>query len=84
MTASVHPQLLVHRRVLVTGGARGLGLAFAGSLGAAGASVVIADIRAELVESAASKLRADGLTAHAVVADLSDPVSIEDFAARAV
>ena len=84
MTATQHPQLLSQRRVLVTGGARGLGLAFARSLGAAGASVVIADIRAELVEAAAATLRAEGQTAHAVVADLSDPASIEDCAARAV
>ena len=84
MTVSVQPQLLSQRRVLVTGGARGLGLAFARSLGAAGASVVIADIRAELVETAAETLRAEGLTAHALVTDLSNPVSIEESAARAV
>ncbi len=84
MPASLHPQLLSERRVLVTGGARGLGLAFARSLGAAGASVVIADIRAELVEAAAATLRAEGLMAHAVVADLANPASVEQCAARAV
>ncbi|CAN5735081.1 SDR family oxidoreductase [soil metagenome] len=76
--------LLDGRRVLVTGGARGLGLAFARSIGEAGASVVIADIRAELVEQAAATLQAAGHTVHAVVADLSEPASIERCAARAV
>lgn len=76
--------LLQGRRVLVTGGARGLGLAFARAIGEAGACVVIADIRAELVESAATTLRNAGLVAHAIEADISNPVSIERCAARAV
>ena len=84
MNTSTHPELLARRRVLVTGGARGLGLAFARSIAGAGASVVIADIRAEQVEADAAAMRADGLTAHAVVADLSDPMSIDRCAARAV
>ena len=84
MNANLHPQLLADRRVLVTGGARGLGLAFARAIGAAGGRVVIADIRADLVEAAAAAMRADGLAAHALVADLSDPVSIERCAVRAV
>src|SRR5262245_42352487 len=78
------PQLLAGRRVLVTGGARGLGLAFAEAIGRAGASVVIADIRADLVENAAAGLSDAGLTVHAVAADLSDPASIERCAAAAV
>ncbi len=77
-------QLLAGRRILVTGGARGLGLAFARSLGEAGAAVAIADIRAELVESAAALLRASGFIAHAIAADLSDPASIERCACRAI
>ena len=58
-------QLLVGRRILVTGGARGLGLAFARHFCEAGAAVAIADIRAELVQGAAQSLRASGFTAHA-------------------
>jgi len=76
--------LLAGHRVLVTGGARGLGLAFARQLCEAGASVAIADIRAELVESAAATLQTAGFTAHAIVADLSDPASVERCAAQAV
>lgn len=78
------PQLLAGRRILVTGGARGLGLAFARSLGEAGAAVALADIRAGLVESAAASLREAGLTAHAIAVDLSEPASVERCAARAI
>ncbi|MBS0598225.1 MAG: SDR family NAD(P)-dependent oxidoreductase, partial [Proteobacteria bacterium] len=77
-------QLLAGRRILVTGGARGLGLAFARHFCEAGAAVAIADIRAELVESAAVGLRASGFTAHALVADLSEPASIERCAGEAL
>ena len=77
-------QLLAGRRILVTGGARGLGLAFARHFCEGGAAVAIADIRAELVETAAAKLRDAGHTAHALVADLSDPASIERCAGEAV
>lgn len=76
--------LLKDRRVLVTGGARGLGLAFARHFCEAGASVVIADIREEQVQSAAAALRSAGHTAHALVADLSDPASIEHCASSAL
>ena len=84
MTVTDDARLLAGRRLLVTGAARGLGLAFARSLGEAGASVVLADVRDELVHSAAAELRDAGLTAHAVVADLADPASIESCAVRAV
>ena len=77
-------QLLQGRRILVTGGARGLGLAIARHSCEAGATVAIADIRAELVHSAAAGLRDAGHTAHALVADLSDPASIERCASEAV
>jgi NAD(P)-dependent dehydrogenase (short-subunit alcohol dehydrogenase family) len=83
MAANAQP-LLAGRRILVTGGARGLGFAFARAFGEAGASVVIADIRGDLVETAACQLREAGLTVVAVVADLSNPASIEACAARAV
>lgn len=84
MSTSITSSLLSGRRILVTGGARGLGLAFARSACEAGAEVVIADIRAELLQAAARQLRAEGLVAHAVEADLSDPASIERCARDAV
>lgn len=81
---STASSLLAGRRILVTGGARGLGLAFARRLCEAGAAVAVADIRADLVEAAAQELRASGHVAHAIAADLSDPASIERCALAAV
>lgn len=75
--------LMKGRRVLVTGGARGLGLEFARHAGRAGAAVVIADILANELHAAAEGLRAEGIQAHSVVFDQSNPESITDCAAQA-
>lgn len=83
-TNTVQPQLLAGRRIVVTGGARGLGLAFARSLCEHGARVALADIRADLLQSAAADLRAQGFSASSVVIDVSDPASIEAGVAQAV
>jgi NAD(P)-dependent dehydrogenase (short-subunit alcohol dehydrogenase family) len=76
-------RLLEGRRVLVTGGARGLGYAFAQAIGRAGAQVVIADILAERVQQSAAELVAEGLTVHGVTVDLAQPDSIDACAAEA-
>ncbi|SED96999.1 SDR family oxidoreductase [Pseudomonas costantinii] len=68
--------LLEGRRVLVTGGARGLGYAFAQAISRAGARVVIADVLHERVQQAACDLRALGLDVQAVTVDLAQPASI--------
>lgn len=78
------PQLLAGRRILVTGAARGLGLAFATAFCEAGARVAIADIQAELLAQSAQQLRDAGFDVTAVHADLSDPSSIEQCAKSAV
>jgi NAD(P)-dependent dehydrogenase (short-subunit alcohol dehydrogenase family) len=70
-------RLLEGRRVLVTGGARGLGYAFAQAIGRAGAQVVIADILAERVQQSAAELVAEGLDVHGVTVDLAQPDSID-------
>jgi NAD(P)-dependent dehydrogenase (short-subunit alcohol dehydrogenase family) len=70
-------RLLEGRRVLVTGGARGLGYAFAQAIGRAGAHVVIADILAERVQQSATELAAEGLNVHGVTVDLAQPYSID-------
>ncbi|EJN34691.1 dehydrogenase of unknown specificity, short-chain alcohol dehydrogenase like protein [Pseudomonas sp. GM78] len=70
-------RLLEGRRVLVTGGARGLGYAFAQAIGRAGAQVVIADILAERVQQSAAELVAEGLNVHGVTVDLAQPESID-------
>ena len=74
---SRHDRLLTGRRVLVTGGARGLGYAFAQAIGEAGARVVIADVLHERVQQAACELRALGLEVQAVTVDLAQPESIQ-------
>ena len=65
--------LLTGRKVLVTGGARGLGEAFARALLAAGAQVVISDVLHERGEALAKEM---GQGAFYVPMDLSDPASI--------
>ncbi|OLF51246.1 short-chain dehydrogenase [Pseudomonas chlororaphis] len=76
--------LLEGRRVLVTGGARGLGYAFAQAIGRAGARVAIADVLEERVQQAAGELRAQGLDVQALGLDLAQPASIDACVAGAV
>ena len=76
--------LLADHRVLVTGGARGLGLEFATACAAAGARVVIADLRAERAQQAASTLRDQGHEVLALPLDLADPASVDTCAQAAV
>ena len=86
LTPSDHPSpalLLQGRRLLITGGARGLGLAFAQHLAAHGARLVIADLRAELAEQTAATLRAAGQDVQALALDLADPASVAACAAQA-
>jgi NAD(P)-dependent dehydrogenase (short-subunit alcohol dehydrogenase family) len=66
------------RRILITGGARGLGRAFAESALAAGARVAIADILEDAGRAAAKEIGATF-----VPLDLAAPQSIEGCAARA-
>lgn len=76
--------LLQARRILVTGAARGLGRAFAEALCAHGARVVLADLRAELLQATVAELAAQGHDVHGVALDVSDPASVRDCAAQAV
>jgi NAD(P)-dependent dehydrogenase (short-subunit alcohol dehydrogenase family) len=59
--------------VLVTGGSKGIGLACARAFGAEGARVAIASRDAQHLAQATAALRADGIEAIAVAADLGDP-----------
>jgi NAD(P)-dependent dehydrogenase (short-subunit alcohol dehydrogenase family) len=76
--------LLAGRRILITGGARGLGRAFAEACAAAGARLVLADLRAELAESTARALGEAGHEAHALPLDLADPEAVRACAKAAV
>ncbi|WP_228894025.1 SDR family oxidoreductase [Pseudoduganella aquatica] len=77
-------QLLAGRKVLVTGAARGLGLAFATAIAEAGASVALADILHDTLAASVAALRARGLQVHGLPLDMADPASIEACAAAAV
>ncbi len=68
--------LLAGRRVLVTGAARGLGLAFATAIAEAGAAVAMADILADRLHEGAAALQARGLKALPFVLDLGNPESV--------
>jgi NAD(P)-dependent dehydrogenase (short-subunit alcohol dehydrogenase family) len=71
--ASISEMHLPGRRVLVTGGARGLGEAFARALVAAGARVVISDILHERGTALAAEL---GRDAHYLPIDMADPAAV--------
>ncbi len=71
------PISLAGKRILVTGGARGLGQAFAAAGISAGAQVAIADILEEVGQKAAKKMGAAF-----VPLDLADPLSIENCMAE--
>jgi NAD(P)-dependent dehydrogenase (short-subunit alcohol dehydrogenase family) len=60
------------RSALVTGGASGLGLAYAEAMAEAGAAVTIADIDLDGAEREAARLRAEGYRARAAALDVVD------------
>jgi len=72
------------RRILVTGGARGLGLAFATALCEQGAQVALADKRLDLLNESVNALRNEGHSAHALALDAADPASVRQCAQQAV
>jgi NAD(P)-dependent dehydrogenase (short-subunit alcohol dehydrogenase family) len=72
---------LTGRRILITGGARGLGAAFAEAAVQAGARVVITDVLHELGQATASKL---GTMAHYLPMDVADSASVAAGVAQAV
>ncbi len=68
------------RTILITGAGRGLGLAIADRLGAAGATLWLADIRAVRGESATAALRDKGFDASFVPVDIGDEDSVDAMA----
>jgi len=80
----VPKDLLQGRKVLVTGAARGLGLAFARAMAQAGARVVMADVLHELAAQEAENLKTQGADVQALPLDLCDPAAIETCVADAL
>ena len=73
-----HPALNPSSVAFVTGGGAGIGLASAKAFAAMGMTVVIADNRADLLESAAESLRAAGASeVMAAPLDVSDRAALE-------
>jgi NAD(P)-dependent dehydrogenase (short-subunit alcohol dehydrogenase family) len=70
------------RLSVVTGAARGLGRVIAEALAVEGDRVVLADIRAEVLEQTVSELRANGAEVEGVVVDIADPASVAALAQR--
>lgn len=70
--------------VLVTGSARGIGLAIAARFGEAGAQVVLSDVQADLLEAAAAELTRRGVEVLAEVCDVSDPDACQALVTAAV
>jgi gluconate 5-dehydrogenase len=62
---------------LITGAARGIGLAIAKALGHAGAHVVISDLSEKSCEDAVHQLTHEGIHASAVVFDVSDHGTVQ-------
>jgi NAD(P)-dependent dehydrogenase (short-subunit alcohol dehydrogenase family) len=63
--------------VIVTGGASGLGLAYAEVLAAHGARVTLIDVDADGVRAQAARLRGDGLDVRGAVADVTDHPALD-------
>ena len=74
---------LAGKRILLTGGARGLGRAFAESFCRDGARVVFGDVLEERGRQTADELAEQGFDVALLPLDLADPASIERFAVDA-
>ena len=74
--------LLDGRRILITGAARGIGLAVAGQCLAEGARVLFTDVDAEALAKAADELSAHGDRQRPAPLDVSDRSSIEAALSR--
>ena len=82
-SAQVAAQVLAGRRVLVTGAARGLGFNHASLALQAGASVVIADILEDELQTAKTRLATEGFDVNTIVFDQGNPESVKQCAAQA-
>jgi len=76
---------LMGRNAIITGGARGIGLAICKRLAEAGANIVVGDVREDIGKEAAEHIAAEwGVKALFCVADVSDGASIAQLADKAI
>ncbi len=75
---------LTGRVAVITGGANGIGFATAQAFVAEQMAVVVSDIDPDALSEATARLAAQGGEVHGVVADVSDPASVEALAVAAV
>jgi NAD(P)-dependent dehydrogenase (short-subunit alcohol dehydrogenase family) len=68
------------KTVVITGGATGIGFAFAKAFGAEGAKVIIAEPRLNRLEEAVAALEGLGIEARHFVCDVTDPAQVEALA----
>jgi NAD(P)-dependent dehydrogenase (short-subunit alcohol dehydrogenase family) len=65
------------KTAVITGAASGIGRALAERVAAAGMHVVLADVEAPRLEEVEAAVRAAGVDALSVVADVSDPDAVD-------
>jgi NAD(P)-dependent dehydrogenase (short-subunit alcohol dehydrogenase family) len=71
------------KTAVITGAASGIGYAMAESLASEGMNIVLADISADALASAAQKLEANGANCVGVVTDVSSEEGVQSLAAEA-
>ena len=70
-----HPQSLEGRVAIVTGAAQGVGKGIAGALLQRGASVLMVDVKSELLQATADEFTIEGWTSGILVADVTEPAT---------
>jgi gluconate 5-dehydrogenase len=70
------------RTALITGSSKGIGLALAGALGSAGATLVLNARDPDRLDAARRELQARGLVVHAVPFDVTDAAAVQAGVAR--
>ncbi len=80
-----HEQLfsVKNKTALITGGNSGIGEAMAKALGLGGAQVILAARRQDALDASVAAMKAEGITAHAVSADLSSAEGVYALAEKA-
>lgn len=76
------PRVLEGALVLVTGAGQGNGRAIARGVSAAGAKVIVTDVRADTIEAVAEEIRIAGGEARAYRLDVTDAAACAELAAR--